>query len=385
MGRITLRNLLGQIHITQRDIVIFIKERQTVKVLHILQKYSALIVVISSALLVSATNLAAGHESSGFLFGYFGAEDNYENPLKDKMSLKNNNKTNVSLAPLAEASTAPDPNSKNNDEEESLLVQGQALVAGFGPVKRDPEEDGGVIVYEVQSGDTVSSIAAKHKITVNTILWANEIDDVDSIMPGDKIFILPVSGLTYTVKKDDTVDKIAEKYKSNKEKIIAFNELPANGELEEGQEIVIPDGQKEIPRQLMPSPGTSGSGFGIAARPYESFDTLGKSTLSGKPGSGHKFPYGYCTWYVASRRYVPWGGNAGTWLYHAKAAGYSTGKTPRVGSILVTSESWWGHVAIVEKVSGSQITVSEMNYRGWAKKSSRTIDVKNRVIKGYIY
>lgn len=340
--------------------------------------------MVSSALLVSATNFAAGHESSGFLFGYFGATENYGNPLEGKMFLKSGNKTNLALAPLAESSSSPDPEQKESESGE-LLTQGQALVASNCPIKKDPEEDGGVIIYEVKDGDTVSAIAAKNKVTVNTILWANELDDVNSIMPGDRIFILPVSGLSYTVKKGDNIENVAEKYKADKDKIIAFNNLPANGELSEGLEIMIPDGQKELPK---PQPGTTtttpGSSLGIAARPYESF-SAGKSVLSGKAGSGHGFPYGYCTWYVASKRYVPWGGNAGTWLYHAKSAGYSTGRTPRPGAIMVSSESWWGHVAIVESVSGGSFTVSEMNYAGFAKRSSRTIPTGSRVVKGFIY
>jgi len=108
--------------------------------------------------------------------------------------------------------------------------------------------------------------------------------------------------------------------------------------------------------------GTTSPSSRIAQRPYESFQSLGR-ILTGKAGAGHRFPYGYCTWYVAQRRYVPWSGNAGTWLYKAKAMGYATGRTPKVGSIMVSSESWWGHVAIVEKVSGSTITISEMNLR----------------------
>ena len=68
-----------------------------------------------------------------------------------------------------------------------------------------------------------------------------------------------------------------------------------------------------------------------------------------------------------------------------RSAGYSTGKSPRPGSIIVTSESWWGHVGIVEKVNGKEIVISEMNYRGWGKKSSRTLSTSSRVIKGYIY
>lgn len=379
LGRVSLNDLLGQIHIQQKNIVRFIKERRTIKALHIFRNYSALIVVISSALLVSATNLAAGKESSGFLFGYFGDTDNYDSPLANKMSALTNKKTNLALVQLAPSNTIPDPSNKEKIKDESLILQGQALVSGTGPVREDPEEDGGVKIYEVQSGDTISSIAVKNHITVNTILWANNIDDIDSIKPGDKIFILPVAGLSYTVQKNDTIDTIAKKYKAEKEKIIAFNDLPANGEIKYGQELIIPGGEKEIIAPRVVTPAST-----IALREYETFTSGIK--LSGKAGTGHRFPYGYCTWYVSQKRYVPWSGNAGTWLYRARAMGYSTGRTPKVGSIVVTTEDRrYGHVALVEKVSGGTITVSEMNYTGWGRKSYRTLASNSRVIKGYIY
>lgn len=384
MGRANLRDLRGQAHIQQKNLIRFIKERRTIKALHLFRHYSALIVVISSALLVSATNLAAGKESSGFLFGYFGNNDNYENPLANKMSLQTTKKADLALVQLAQANTAPDPSAKDDAQDQSLLLQGQALVSGTGPVRQDPEEDGGVKIYEVQSGDTIGAIAARNKITINTILWANEIDNVDDIMPGDKIFILPVAGLSYTVKKGDDIDSIAKKYKADKDKIIAFNDLPANGDCKEGDELMIPGGEKELPKPIVTPSTPAAGGSAIATRPYDSFST-GKK-LAGNAGTGHRFPYGYCTWYVSQKKYVPWGGNAGTWLYHAKAAGYATGRSPRVGSIVVTTEDRrYGHVALVEKVSGGTITVSEMNYAGWGKKSYRTLPANSRVIKGFIY
>ena len=194
--------------------------------LHLFRHYSAFIMVLSSAVLVSGTNLAAGRESSGFLFGYFGtSQDNYDNPLKDKILAKNTKKNCLALAPLAEANTSPDPKAQENidKEDDPLVSQGQALEAGSCPIKKDPEEDGGVIIYEVKEGDTLSNIAESHKVSVNTILWANELDSADSITIGDKIFILPISGLSYTVKKGDDINSIANKYKADKDKIIAFN------------------------------------------------------------------------------------------------------------------------------------------------------------------
>lgn len=333
-------------------------------------------------MLVTGTN--AANTGKGYLFGYWG--NNKESTFNNSDLINGQeNRKDLVFVPLVKATSSVDPDAKDEYIDNAVVVENQALSANISPMK-DPEEEGGVKIYEVQSGDTVSGIAQKFNITSNTILWANDVDNIDQIKPGDKLFILPVAGLTYTVAKNDTIESVAEKYKAEKDKIIAFNDLPADGKLEEGQEIVIPDGEKAAP----PSTGTQTDQSGIARRQYANTTggapaVAGWRDLQGRPGAGHKFPYGYCTWYVAQKRYVPWGGNAGTWLYHAKVAGYKTGKAPRVGSIMVSSESWWGHVALVESVSGSSFTVSEMNYRGWAKKSTRTISTNNRVIKGFIY
>jgi peptidoglycan DL-endopeptidase CwlO len=98
------------------------------------------------------------------------------------------------------------------------------------------------------------------------------------------------------------------------------------------------------------------------------------------------FSYGYCTWYVANRRPVPWFGDAGQWWPNARAAGYPEGQTPQVGAILVTRESAIGHVAYVESVSGNTFTISEMNYTAWNVVDRRTITLGGSVpIVGFIY
>ncbi len=72
----------------------------------------------------------------------------------------------------------------------------------------------------------------------------------------------------------------------------------------------------------------------------------------------HQFPWGWCTWYVAKRRYIPWGGNAKDWMRNAAAAGFPTAsdKAPVPGSIMcwgglnVADGRRYGHVALVERV-----------------------------------
>ncbi len=81
------------------------------------------------------------------------------------------------------------------------------------------------------------------------------------------------------------------------------------------------------------------------------------------------YPWGQCTWYVASLRNVYWSGNAWQWAATAQAAGRPEGRTPRVGSLVVFGPghgySQFGHVAYVVAVQGANsFTVDEANMLG---------------------
>jgi surface antigen len=97
------------------------------------------------------------------------------------------------------------------------------------------------------------------------------------------------------------------------------------------------------------------------------------------------FAYGYCTWYVANHVYVPWYGNAIEWWANAQPY-YPEGQTPRVGAIMVTRESSYGHVALVIAVNADgSWTVSEMNYQAWDVVDQRTIHPGQVPVVGFIY
>lgn len=57
--------------------------------------------------------------------------------------------------------------------------------------------------------------------------------------------------------------------------------------------------------------------------------------------------------------------------------------TPSVGAIIVTNESWWGHVGVVLKIEGDRVYIWETNYRWNGKASTRWISTKDKKIKGY--
>lgn len=216
--------------------------------------------------------------------------------------------------------------------------------------------------YNVVDGDTLSGIASKFNITTGTLQWANNLSDTDAIKPGEQLTILPVSGLLYTVQAGDTADSLASKYQSNAAQIVSFNNAEVTG-IVPGQSIIIPDGVKAsitAPKAVSTSIATSSS--------------LSTKLLPRLDLGSNGYAFGYCTYYVASRRYVPqsWG-NAANWYYAAKASGYSVGSTPAVGAIAWTPAGYYGHVAYVESVSGGTVTVSEMNYGGgWDRIDYRT-------------
>ncbi len=260
-------------------------------------------------------------------------------------------------------------------------ISSRSFISTTYAMEQDPEMDGGIKLHTVEEGDTIGSIAHQYGITVNTLYWANNIEDIDQIMPGDTLFILPVAGLKHIVKENESLDTIAQTYSVETTQIIAFNELPANGRLEQGQEIIIPGAEKDIP-EPEPEPIIPETSI-FTPRQYAG--TSGKN-VENRHGKANTFPYGYCTWYVAQQKYIPWRGNAGAWLYNAKSAGYATGSKPKVGAIVVTTDSaHYGHVALVTNVRDNSITVKEMNYDAWGVVNTRTIEIKDRRIRGYIY
>lgn len=102
---------------------------------------------------------------------------------------------------------------------------------------------------------------------------------------------------------------------------------------------------------------------------------------------GNGYYYGYCTWYAKTKRpdLPNQLGNGGAWFNNAQRAGLATGEEPKEGAVIVTRESGWGHVGIVESVNGNKVTISEMNFSGWGKVNNRTLDINDPIVKGFVY
>lgn len=110
-----------------------------------------------------------------------------------------------------------------------------------------------VLQYVVAPGDTVTGIASRFHISADSILWANAKleDNPDMLSIGQNLNVPPTSGVLYTVQSGDTIESIAAKFKAKVQDVITdpFNlsnhDLKANPpQLTVGAFIMLPGGEK---------------------------------------------------------------------------------------------------------------------------------------------
>lgn len=135
--------------------------------------------------------------------------------------------------------------SENPGQPEDLLgfyVSNQdSLNNQNSPLTSIRQERSGVLIYKVQKGDTLSTIAADFGINSSSITLANNIK-TSHLNSGQEIVILPVSGVKHEIKIGDTLETIAEYYSADPQKITEFNNLK-NGTLKPGETLIVPDGK----------------------------------------------------------------------------------------------------------------------------------------------
>jgi murein DD-endopeptidase MepM/ murein hydrolase activator NlpD len=183
-------------------------------------------------------------------------ETQWSEIIEDSEPAKANNESNSFLAEQGNLQELVynDPtnqNETNNNDTGGISADATSLVVG-------PEENEPTVItrttniqYTVEAGDVLSTIADKFNVTVNTILWSNNLTWTSMIKPGQKLTIPPGSGINHDVVRGDTIASIAKKYQADAQKIISANGLASASDIQVGDLIFVPEGVK--PTQIVSS------------------------------------------------------------------------------------------------------------------------------------
>ena len=215
-------------------------------------RYTIHVAIVGIALFTGASSINA-HEvrtesygETSLLYSLMGREELelYEETLD--MDFINQEKAynghdRLAVLPQQDYSAATMGNVTQTVTEGSALIQPTISEPDSVPTRSEIEH------YVVETGDTANSIAEKFGISLSTLLWANDLSSSSYIHPGDKLTILPVSGVLHTVKSGETVAGIAKKYSADAEEVIEFNKLAAGNDIRIGEELVVPGGKVPAP------------------------------------------------------------------------------------------------------------------------------------------
>ncbi len=153
----------------------------------------------------------------------------------------------IILVPFA-ASSLPSRAAQINGQTENMVLDinnttPKEEINPYTSVSEKPRST--IIIYKIQPGDTLSTIADKFGISINTIKWENKLTS-NSIHIGQKLRILPVTGIAHRVTQGETIYSIAKKYHTSPQAIIDFPfnyfKDEDNFTLEVGQLLIVPDG-----------------------------------------------------------------------------------------------------------------------------------------------
>ena len=123
--------------------------------------------------------------------------------------------------------------------------------------------------HVVKPGESLWTIASKHNINIDTLIGANDINDMNQIMPGDELTILPVRGIMYRIGPGDSFSNLVSKYDLDKEEVMQANNIRNSDQLSQGQNIILPGAKPEFGYQdrlnqmfIRPVQGRISSPFG---------------------------------------------------------------------------------------------------------------------------
>lgn len=232
-----------------------------------------------------------------------------------------------------------------------------------------PTPLGAALTVIAPAGASAASLAAHYQRDAASIEWANGLVDGTDPVPGSEVLLPPGPGALVEVQPGELPSQFAQRVHIDSTTLLAYNMLEADTPLATGSYLQVPLGSAPV--------GALNSAAFVPEAP--GIPEVAPSR------SRDAFPYGECTYYVATQRAITWAGNADRWLRNAKDI-RPEGDVPVAGAVAVFNYWPLGHVAFVELVNpDGSFVISEMNYEGRGRVDQRTIPANDPSVLGFIY
>lgn len=201
----------------------------------------------------------------------------------------------TSIAPKSILETGFTAEFNNNDAdyivEEDELVLPPFLMNEEGFILKDsPATEGSdrigmndLVQHTVVQGDTLSSIAALYGISLQTLLWENNLSEYSTLRIGQVLTVPPVDGVSHLIASaGETLSSIAKSYGVEADLIKQHNNIEGDAVFK-GQKLFIPGGKRKVPIRVE---GTRSSR--IATNTFESKLVMGSNAA---PTEGKRLIY----------------------------------------------------------------------------------------------
>ena len=240
-----------------------------------------------------------------------------------------------------------------------------------------------VVSHKVTSHETLEDIAKSYSVSIDSLLYVNNLDAEAAIKPDQDLNILPVSGVLHEVKANDSVESIALAWKVPAQAIVDMNWLDEPYTVKVGQKLIIPNA--EIPKPpsaktnnspnlaLKPLNNSSSKGTGIFAFPtsgqitqyFSSYHNgIDIGSMGGAPPitAADSGRVTFAGWWAG-------GGGNSVWIDHGNgyvtqyahmsslnvSAGQSISRGQRIGIMGNTGRSFGNHLMIIILFHGQAI------------------------------
>ena len=129
-------------------------------------------------------------------------------------------------------------------EPEPIAAAGPAPVIAARPppppIRAPFQQRAGIVSYTVAPGETLSGIAARHGVSVETVRAANSLGSDGRIRSGQTLQVPTADGVVHVVEPGETLLGIAASHGTDRQAVAAANGLDRDAKVRSGQRLVVP-------------------------------------------------------------------------------------------------------------------------------------------------